>query len=288
MNQVERRTAHRRWCYLFRRRRCLWRVYRKTRKCQSFFFLDDSNDTKKIFVQNIVMNKFRFEEHIVFVVASFDIVATLLNDNQTAHVRFKIFFNSIAESTCNIKKKIDRNNLLKQIKLIFWDEFLMQRKFDMLTINRTLFDICDVDERVFFKSKMIYFCDDFRQILSVCSSRNKNHIVDTSLQKISFWKKMNILHLIENMRLRNSNLFEQRRLETIEFVEKILNIDNVIITVIFNDDDKNWISWRHDFYQTLTTRRLNWLKKSIRNWKSLFQMLNIWNNELYSSLSISM
>ena len=50
---------------------------------------------------------------------------------------------------------------------------------------------------------------------------------------------MNILHLIENMRLRNSNLFEQRRLETIEFVEKILNIDNVIITVIFNDDDKN-------------------------------------------------
>ena len=234
------------------------------------FFLDDSSDTEKIFVQNIVMSKLRFEEHIVFVVVSSDIVATLLNENQTAHARFKISLNSIAESTCNIKKKIDRNNLLKQIKLIFWDEFLMQRKFDMLTINRTLFDICDVDERVFFKSKMIYFCDDFRQILSVCSSRNKNHIVDTSLQKISFWKKMNILHLIENMRLKNSNLFEQRRFETVEFVEKILNIDNVIITVIFNDDDKNWISWRHDFLSDIDNSSIELIKKIYSQLKIAF------------------
>ena len=56
----------------------------------------------------------------------------------------------------------------------------------MLTINCIIFDICDVDERVFFEDKIVCFCDNFKQILSVYSNKNRNFIVDTYFQKKSF------------------------------------------------------------------------------------------------------
>ena len=83
------------------------------------FFLNDSDDTSKIFVQNIVMTKLRSQQSIVLAVAFFDIAATLLDDDQTAYARFKIFLNFNNESICNIKKSTDRTTLLKTTKLIF-------------------------------------------------------------------------------------------------------------------------------------------------------------------------
>ena len=69
-----------------------------------FFFLNNLEDTNKIFVQNIVINMFRIERIIVLIVASLNIVTTLLNKNQIVHVRFKIFLNIIKNNICNIKK----------------------------------------------------------------------------------------------------------------------------------------------------------------------------------------
>ena len=46
-----------------------------------FFFLNDFDDTNKIFVQNIVIIKFRARDNIILVVVFFDITITLLNDN---------------------------------------------------------------------------------------------------------------------------------------------------------------------------------------------------------------
>ena len=69
------------------------------------FFLDNLESTKKIFVQNIVMRKFRFEKFIVLVVAIFDIIVTLLNDDQIAHARFKISLDSNFQSLDDIDKK---------------------------------------------------------------------------------------------------------------------------------------------------------------------------------------
>ena len=47
----------------------------------NLFFLDDFENIDKIFVQNIVMIKLRFENRIVLVVASSSIIVTLLNDD---------------------------------------------------------------------------------------------------------------------------------------------------------------------------------------------------------------
>ena len=83
------------------------------------FFLDGLEGTRKIFVQNIVMAKLRFEEFIVVVVAFFDIAITLLDGGQIAHARFKIPLDSNSQSLCDIDKNTDRVELIKQAKLIF-------------------------------------------------------------------------------------------------------------------------------------------------------------------------
>ena len=75
------------------------------------------------------------------------------------------------------------------------------------------------------------------------------------------------------MRLKNFNFNEIDRLNAREFAQKMLNIDNVIIIVIFNDDNKSWISWHYDF---LTNNSLTNIIKQI-----YFEFKNIFSNVEY-------
>ena len=89
------------------------------------FFLNDSNDTNKIFVQNIVITKLRFQQNIVLTITFFDIVVIFFDDDQIVYVRFKIFLNFNNQNICNIKKNTNRTTFLKTTKLIFWNEIFM-------------------------------------------------------------------------------------------------------------------------------------------------------------------
>ena len=220
------------------------------------FFLDDLEDTKKIFVQNIVMRKFRFEKFIILVVAFFDITITLLNDDQIVHARFKISLDLNFQSLCDIDKNTNRVKFIKQIKFIFWDETLMQRKWDMMIVNRIIFDLLDVFENFLFDDKTICFCENFKQTLLVCLSKRRDVIVDSCLQKISFWSKIEILRLIINMRLQNLNFNEKERRDATQFAQKMLNINNEIITFLFENDDKKKTSWDHEFIEVNSQSRL--------------------------------
>ena len=66
-----------------------------------------------------MLNKLRFENFIVFVVASFDIVIILLNKNQIAHFQFKILLNFDENNFCNILKNTKLIELIRRTKLIF-------------------------------------------------------------------------------------------------------------------------------------------------------------------------
>ena len=62
---------------------------------------------------------FRFKYIIVLIVALLNIVAILLNKNQTVYVRFKIFLNIIKNNICNIEKNIYLIKLIIRTQLIF-------------------------------------------------------------------------------------------------------------------------------------------------------------------------
>ena len=268
---------------------------------KQLFFLDDLESTKKNFVQNIVMMKFRFEKFIVLVVAFFDITITLLNDDQIAHARFKIFLDSNSQNLYDIDKNTNRVELIKQIKFIFWDESFMQRKWDMMIVNRIIFDLLDVFENFSFDDKMICFYENFKQTLLVCSSKKKDAIVDSCLQRISFWSKIEILRLIINIRLQNLNLNEKDRRDATQFAQKMLDINDEIITFLFENDNKNKTFWNHEFIEDNSQLKLiKTLYFDLRHIVSnveylsqrvIFVIINvnveIINNHLYQSISWS-
>jgi hypothetical protein len=72
-------------------------------------------------------------------------------------------------------------------------------------VSRMLQDLRDEDDprkSLPFGGITVCFCGDFRQILPVVKKGTRGQIVDATLQRTSFWRRVNILRLIENMRLR--------------------------------------------------------------------------------------
>ena len=203
--------------------------------------MNDLNNTNKIFVQNIVITKLRFQQNIVLTIIFFDIAAIFFDNNQIAHVRFKIFLNFNNQNICNIKKNTNRATFLKTTKLIFWNETFMQQKYDILIVNCIFFNICDVKKIVFFDNKMICFCDNFKQCLSVCSCKSRNIIIIICLLHFFFWKNVIIFRLIINIKLRNSKLNKQKRRDAARFVKQMLKVNNAIIIVISNNNEHDWI-----------------------------------------------
>ena len=205
---------------------------------KQFYFLNDFKDTNKIFVQNIVLSKLRFENFIVFVVASFDIAVILLNENQIVHFQFKISLNFDENSFCNISKNTKLIELIQRTKLIFWNEFFMQRKFDMLVVNRIIFDLCfEMNEFISFDNKIVYFCENFKQCTFVCSNVKKSIIMNINLKATLFWLEITVFSLSINMRLQNFFLSAENKIVVAQFANEILIIDNEITIENFIHDE---------------------------------------------------
>ena len=77
-----------------------------------------------------------------------------------------------------------------------------------------------------FNDIIICFCENFRQILSIIKSVESGRIVKSTLRISYFWNHIQIFRLTKNMRLRNSNLIEQDRVNMKKFAKNLLNINN--------------------------------------------------------------
>ena len=60
---------------------------------EGMFFLDEFDDTKKMFLINLMLTKIQFNKEIILIIIFFDIIIILLNENITIHSQFKIFIN---------------------------------------------------------------------------------------------------------------------------------------------------------------------------------------------------
>ncbi|CAN1217862.1 ATP-dependent DNA helicase PIF1, partial [Linum perenne] len=127
----------------------------------NLFFLYGHGGTGKTFLQH----------HIVLVVASSGIAATLLPDAITSHSRFKIPLEIDQTSTCMVKKGTALADLLSQASLIIWDEAPMVHRMSFEAVDRTLCDIMDIPLSGIgykpFGGKTIILGGDFRQTLPV-------------------------------------------------------------------------------------------------------------------------
>ena len=88
----------------------------------------------------------RSEGGIVLNVASTGLAAQKLVGGRTAHSRFKIPIPIHEDSTCSIKAQSDLAKLIKEAKLITWDEIFSCHSHNVEAVDRTLKDILKSDE----------------------------------------------------------------------------------------------------------------------------------------------
>jgi ATP-dependent DNA helicase PIF1 len=171
------------------------------------FFLHGYGGTGKTFMWRTLASSLRSQSEIVITVASSGIASLLLPGGRTAHSKFKIPVPTLDNSTCEIEHNDERAGLLKQTKLIIWDEAPMAHRFTFEALERTLRDVmssyksCDT----IFGGKVIVFGGDFRQILPVVPRGSRSDIVHATINASKIWDHCKVLTLTQNMRLQNND-----------------------------------------------------------------------------------
>ena len=210
------------------------------------FFVYGYGGTGKTYLYKTMSAALRSNGDIVLNVASSGIAALLLEGGRTAHSRFAIPIKILENSMCNIPIDGDLADLIRQAKLIIWDEAPMIQSYCYEAFDRTLRDICRSDDnepsKRVFGGKVVLFGGDFRQILPVIPNASRNQVVHATLNSSYLWQHCIVMQLTVNMRL-TSGSNESEKKEIQEFADWILDIGNGKIggkkeenaTVVFPD-----------------------------------------------------
>jgi len=129
------------------------------------FFLHGYGGTGKTFMWRTLASALRSKQDIVLKVATSGIASLLLPGGITAHSKFRIPVLTFDNSTCKIDHDSDMAYLLRQTKLIIWDEAPMAHRYTFECLDRTLKDIMGDGENkcdLIFGGKVIVFGGDFR------------------------------------------------------------------------------------------------------------------------------
>ncbi|XP_022019643.1 uncharacterized protein LOC110919688 [Helianthus annuus] len=196
------------------------------------FFLYGYGGTGKTFLWKTFAAALRSKGEIVLNVASSGIASLLLDGGRTAHSRFVIPINVNEDSICSIEPNSELGGLIKETKMIIWDEAPMTHKHCFEALDRTMRDIVRSNNSSLqsktFGGKIVLFGGDFRQILPVIPKGTRSMIVNSSLNFSYIWHDCQLLKLTQNMRLRvgtkASNLQEIK-----EFAEWILRLGDGLL-----------------------------------------------------------
>jgi hypothetical protein len=123
-------------------------------------FIDGPGGTNKTYIENLILNVVCLCGDITLVVASSGIAALLLSRGQTAHSYLKIPIALNHTSLCYIHKQDDLTVLIRQTKLILWDEAPMINKLAFEAVDRTLRDLINKNEP--FGGIVFVMSGDFR------------------------------------------------------------------------------------------------------------------------------
>ncbi|XP_075082877.1 uncharacterized protein LOC107802781 isoform X1 [Nicotiana tabacum] len=138
---------------------------------QGTFFVDGPGGTGKTFLYRALLATIRSQGFIALATATSGVAASILPGGRTAHSRFKMPIDIDDNFRCNISKQSLLVCLIRDVKLIVWDEASMAKKNIIEALDTLLRDIMDVD--TMFGGKVVVFGGDFRQTLPVVRNGKK-------------------------------------------------------------------------------------------------------------------
>ncbi|XP_059288087.1 uncharacterized protein LOC132041391 [Lycium ferocissimum] len=161
------------------------------------FFIDGPGGTGKTFLYRALLATVRSKGFIALATATSGVAASILPGGRTAHSRFKIPIDIDENFSCNITKQSSLASLIRDAKLIVWDEVSMAKKKMIETFNLLLKDLLNTN--VLFGGKLVVFGGDFRQTLPVVRKGRRDDFIHESLLYYDTWDRLEKLHLSENM-----------------------------------------------------------------------------------------
>ncbi len=161
-------------------------------------FIDGPGGTGKTYIENLILNVVHSRGDIALAVASSSIVALLLSGGRTTHLNLKILIALDRTSFCYIGKQDDLAVLIRQTKLILWDEAPMTNKLAFEALDQTLRDLPDRNEP--FGGIVFVMLRDFRQVLPVIPRGSHADIVSASIKNSYLWESVEVFRLSKNMR----------------------------------------------------------------------------------------
>jgi hypothetical protein len=160
-------------------------------------FIDGLGGTGKTYIENLILNTMRSHGDIALDVTSLGITVLLLLGGRTAHSYLKIPIALNRMSFCFIHKQDDLMALIRQTKLILWDEAPMTNKLAFEAMDRTLRDLTDRNEP--FGDIVFVMSGDFCQVLPIIPRGSHADIVSVSIKNSYLWEFIEVFHLSENM-----------------------------------------------------------------------------------------
>ncbi|GJT32310.1 ATP-dependent DNA helicase PIF1-like protein [Tanacetum coccineum] len=129
------------------------------------FFVDGPGGTGKTYLYRALLAEVRSKGHIALATATSGIAASILPGGRTAHSRFKIPLDAVEGSGCRVSKQSSLAALIRDSRLIIWDEAPMAKRSAIEALNDLLQDLMNSTE--LFGGKVVVHGGDFRQTLPV-------------------------------------------------------------------------------------------------------------------------
>ncbi|KAL0301815.1 UNVERIFIED_CONTAM: hypothetical protein Sradi_6458300 [Sesamum radiatum] len=247
------------------------------RKYCAIFFVDGPSGTGKTFLCKSLLANFRKDGLIMLAIATSGIAAILLPSGRTTHSKLKIPIKFEPLSMCRFSKQSELSTLIERASAIIWDEALMGNRKAFETVDRTLRDILGVD--LPFGGKAMILGRDFRQVVPVVIGGTKSEIINASVVQSPLWSNVKLLHLSENMKAQNDEVFSDFLLRignsdepTIEG-DMIRIADSMPIPWEVADDARN--RYLPEFFNSLSTGSLPPHKLTLKRRSSIMLFRNI-------------
>lgn len=136
-----------------------------------------------------------------------------MNGGKTAHslLQIPIDTNNSEVTVCNITKGSARAQLIKESKILFWDEISMIHRYAVEAVNTSFKDIRNNGQ--IMGDMLVVLAGDFRQTLPLVRRGTMADEIGACLKSSKLWKSINCFELKMNMRIdehdTNANSFAQ-------------------------------------------------------------------------------
>jgi hypothetical protein len=168
------------------------------------FCVDAPAGSGKTFLFTILAYFIRMNGGICLCMASTGNAAENMEGGKTAHSRFRLPIPVLEDSVCGIKLQTSEATVIREAKLLLWDEIFNINKLCIEIVERFLRDL--MGNNLPYGGKTILFGGDPMQIPSVVRKGGRAEVVAASFKSSPLYSNIIKVKLTENMRVQEDNV----------------------------------------------------------------------------------